>query len=193
MSEEDWANYYDPSEEAAKPPAATDALARLAVLAEQQEEAETQVEEIEEALRVAKYRLRDIAEVQIPEAMDEAGVEEFTTSSGLKISVAEKILGSLSEERSEAAFAWLAEHGYSELIKREFKIVFNKDEEQWAEAFAQELTEREHPLRHEIKRAIHPSTLQAWVKEQLREGVDIPLDTFGVYRSRKSKIERKKK
>ena len=166
-------------------------LAQLSVLAAEQQEAERDVEELAGRLDQAKDRLRRLSEQQIPELMDMAGVAEFTTSDGLKLKVSETIRGSIPQATAGEAFRWLEENNYGHLIKREFKIEFGRDEERWAAEFEAELKQRSRPLRHEIKRAVHPQTLGAFVRGLLEEGRDVPMDLLGVFRQRRTKVETK--
>lgn len=164
-------------------------LARISGLALDQKEAEAEVARCEEALKKAQEKLRDIAEHQLPALMDEAEVKECVTKDGIKVKIVEKIRGSIPATTAEKAFAWLEDKGFGKLIKREFKIEFGKGDEAWAKKFEADLRKRKKPLKFDIKRGVHPSTLASFVTEQLQEGVDIPLDTFGVYRQRSSKID----
>lgn len=164
-------------------------LARISGLALDQKEAEAEVARCEEALKKAQEKLRDIAEHQLPALMDEAEVKECTTKDGIKVKIVEKIRGSIPAATAEKAFAWLEEHNHGKLIKREFKIEFSKGDEAWAKKFEADLRKRKKPLKFDIKRGVHPSTLASFVTEQLQEGVDIPLDTFGVFRQRSAKID----
>ena len=166
-------------------------LAQLSLLASEQQHVEERILEIEKQLEGEKIRLRHLSEVQIPELMDQAGVADFTTREGVKIKVAETIRGSIPLATAGEAMAWLETNGYERLIKRKFLIEFGKDEEGWANKFASDLAKRKRQLKHEVTRAVHPSTLQAFVREQLAEGRDFPMDLFGVYRQRKAKIESK--
>lgn len=166
-------------------------LAQLTAAAMDQMEAEKAVEKAEEALAEAKANLKRISEHVIPELMDAAETMEHTTKDGLKIKVNETIRGSLPKENPEPAFKWLAEHKHDDLIKREFTIRFGKNDEAWAKKFEADLKKRKKPVAVEVKRTIHPSTLASFVKGQLEAGVDFPLDTFGVFRQRVSKVEQK--
>ena len=166
-------------------------LARLSGLALDQKKAEAEVARLEEELKKAQANLRDIAEHQIPSLMEEVGMKEFITEEGVKIKVVEKIRGSIPEANAEKAFAWLEKMEYDNIVKREFKITFGKEEEDWARKFESDLKKRKKKLNFVVKRGIHPSTLASFVSELLKEGVDIPLDLFGVYRQRLSKIEYK--
>lgn len=164
-------------------------LARISGLALDQKQAEADVARLEEELKAAQAKLRDIAEHQLPALMDEAEMKICQTRDGITVKVVEKIRGSIPAATAPKAFAWLEEHGHGNLIKREVKVEFGRDEEAWAKKFLADLAKRKKPLKHELKRAVHPSTLASFVTEQLQEGVDIPLDTFGVYRQRSAKIE----
>lgn len=163
-------------------------LAQIATTALEQKEAEAEVERCEDALKAAQNRLRLIAEKTLPELMDAARQTQLTTADGIVVKVQEKIRGSLPKGREAPAFAWLEEHGHEDLVKREFKIQFGKDEEAWAKKFEADLRKRKKPVNVSRTDTIHPSTLASFVTEQLEAGVDIPLDAFGVYRQRSTKI-----
>ena len=178
---------YDYTEQKAAP--STDLLTRISELATAQRLAETKLEEADLEAKKCKEALRVIAEVQLPALMDEAGMAEFTTRDGIQVKVAETVRATIPAAFQAEAFGWLKANGHDQLIKREFKIEFSRDEESWAEKFERELREREQPLKFEVKRSIHPSTLASFVREQLEEGVAIPLDAFGVHRQKASKIK----
>lgn len=163
-------------------------LAQIAATALEQKEAEAEVERCEDALKAAQNKLRLIAEKTLPELMDAARQTQLTTADGIVVKVQEKIRGSLPKGREAPAFAWLEEHGHEDLVKREFKIQFGKDEEAWAKKFEADLRKRKKPVNVSRTDTIHPSTLASFVTEQLEAGVDIPLDAFGVYRQRSTKI-----
>lgn len=164
-------------------------LAQLSGFALDQKKAEAEVERITELLATANANLKRISEVEIPTLMDAAGMTSYTTQDGITIKVDEKIRGSIPEATKDKAFNWLKEHGHDDLVKREFKIQFNKDEEQWAAKFVRDLNARKKKLAYEVKRTVHSSTLASFVKGQLEEGVDFPMDIFGVFRQRASKIK----
>ena len=164
----------------------TNALAELSLLADRQAEAALRVAELERQLEEARDQLRDISERQLPEKMDELGMEEFKTRSGLRIRIKEAIRTSIPKTRQAEAFEWLRQNGYGGLIKRVVAVKFGKGEDEVAEKLARELAQG-----HEVddNASVHPSTLRSFVTEQLTSGVDIPLDLFGVHRQRTSVIE----
>lgn len=164
-------------------------LAQLAGLAMDQKQAELAVARAEEALGEAKAELARIAERAIPELMDAAEMTEYTTKDGIKIKVNETVRGSIPKDKADGAFAWLETNGHADLVKREFVIRFARAEEGWAKKFAADLKKRKKQLAYDVKRSVHANTLSAFVKGQLEAGVDFPMDLFGVFRQRVSKIE----
>lgn len=161
-------------------------LSQLSKLAEEQVKAEAEVARLEGELEKARALARDFAERQVPELMDSIGIEEFKTSTGLKIKVQETIRASISAANGPRAYAWLRENGHAALIKRVLKVEFGKGQDEAAEAALKALEERD--LDVDDKTAVNPQTLSAFAREKLREGADIPLDLLGVHRSRVSKI-----
>lgn len=173
-------------------PAATDKLAQLAELANQQLVLETAVLEAEKALDAKREQLRLLAEKTLPELMDELGMEEFATRTGLRIKVAEVVRASIPKARQNEAVAWLDDNGFANLVKRKFTVLFGKEEESWARKFAADLAKRKKQLNVEEDSSVHNRTLAAFIKEQLEAGTNIPMDLFGVFRQRVSRIEVRK-
>lgn len=163
-----------------------DLLSRISALAFSQKQAELDVAEAEEKLAAAKNTLRDISDRQLPNLMDEAQLTEFTTRDGIKVSVKEVIRASLPKGKEAVAFAWLAAHEHDDLIKREFKVPFDREAEEAASQLRTYLEEAGFSF--ESKQTIHPQTLAAFVREQLEAGVDIPLEAFGAARVKSAKI-----
>lgn len=162
-------------------------LSQLSNLASLQADVEAQMADLEAELNRARETHKDLSERQIPELMDNIGIEEFKTNTGLKISIAETIRASIPKAKAPLAFAWLREKGHAALIKRAISVSFGRGEEAAADEFAQKLTDE--AVEYGDKSAVHPSTLSAFVREQLAEGEEIPIDLFGVHRQRASKIK----
>ena len=163
-------------------------LAKLSTLADQQAGAAVEVAALEAQLATAKDKLRGISERELPELMDTLGMEEFKTSSGLKISIKEIIRASIPKARKDEAFTWLDEHGHASIVKRSFAVSFGRDEEKWARKFATDLRRRKRELSVEDIKKVESATLRAFVTNQLEDGADIPLELFGVFRQRVAKI-----
>ena len=176
-----YADYVD------KPTQDNPALAQLNELANQQRAAELKVEEAQKALKAAQEELRVVKEGTLPTLMDELGLETFKTTDGLEIDVSEKIRAGISKERAPGAFAWLRANGHSKLIKHEVTVQFGKGGDDDAEELAKELATDYSEV--DNKQSVHPSTLQAFIKQKLRAGEEIPLELFGVHRQRFAQVK----
>ena len=167
-------------------PVGDDALARIARLATELRQAKAAVEDAETALKRANERVVQIAEHDIPEAMASVGMSELRLADGTKVTVSDNIFARITEANQQAAFEWLNENGYGNLIKREFKIGFGRDQEEWAHEFESLLDTQ--GVSFDRRQAVHPSTLKSFVKNQLEEGAEIPEDVFGVHRKSVAKL-----
>lgn len=163
-------------------------LAQLQDLAEQQAKAEAEVARIEADLNAARERLKDLSERRVPELMDEIGLGDFTTRTGLKITIEETIRASIPKPRSYEAFTWLINNNHAALIKRSVSVDFGKGEDEKAKELEAYLSKQGYAPENNAN--VHSQTLSAWVREKLKMGEEIPLDLFGVFRQRVSKIKK---
>lgn len=159
----------------------------LISLADEAERAEEEVERLTNLLDIAKTNYRRVVEQEIPQIVDGLN-STLNLPDGRKITIKEQVRCSIAGERKYPALQWLNSNGHGNLIKRRFIIEFGKDQEQWADEFEQKLTNYERPLNVKREANVHPQTLQAFVRERLREGDNVPIETFGVFRQRTAKI-----
>lgn len=170
-------------------PVGDNLLAQISQTALEQKRAEAEVARLQDELKKAQEHLQQIAEHELPELMDAAELTEFTTRDGIKITVRETVRGGVPVEKRARAFKWLEDHGHGNLIKRQFTIDFGRDQEDWAREFEETVLAREEAINYKLDRKVAPATLTAFVNEQLREGVDFPLEMFGIYRQRMAKVD----
>lgn len=160
----------------------------LIQLADEYVEAEKEVEEAEVFLETKKTYLRDIVEKKIPEAVE--GMNgDLKLSDGRTLSLKEEIRSSIAGEKRIPAIKWLNDNDYGHIVKREVIIEFGKDSEDLVEDFLEYLSNFGKPLVIKQNDSVHHMTLNSWVKEQLREGVNLPKDTFGIFRQRTAKVK----
>jgi hypothetical protein len=166
-----------------------DAMAQLQILAQRQVKAEAEVLEAEENLKEKNKAFREIAERQLPELMASLGLKKFVTQEGFEIDLTEKLRASVAGKRMPLAVAWLDEHGHGDLVKRVFEIQFNKDEQAWANKFAADLMKRKKQVRAMQKNSVNTNTLVSFLTERIEDGEDIPLETFGAYWQKQTKVK----
>lgn len=186
--EHDYSDFID-----GKEPIGGNLMARIEGLAQEQLDADTRVANLEEQLVEAKEVLRNISESRLPTLLEESGLvlSTITTPAGHVIKVDEVIRGSIPKANQEPAFKWLEDNDNGNLIKRNFSIDFGKGDEKWADKFQRDCAQRKKPLNIKRKKTVHPQSLLAFVRQQLADGVDFPLKTFGVYRQRMAKVKLK--
>lgn len=161
-------------------------MTQLTALADEQQAAEAEVERLEALLEEAKTNLRRITEHDIPELLD--GLDgRMKLPDKREIVVTEKIRANVPKEKKPFAMKWLDDNGHGAIVKRRFIIEFGKDQEALVRQFEEQLAKSPTPLNVKKEHNVHWQTLDAFVREQLEEG-GLPLDLFGVYRQKFTKI-----
>lgn len=162
----------------------------VADLVRQQLVLEQRVEDLEAELKRAQQDLAKVAQELLPEALAEHGLSELKMDDGSKITVSQFIQAHISKEKQEEAFDWLREHDFDDLIKNVVSLEFGKGEDDHARDVMETLTNRGYWPQN--KQSVHPSTLKAFVKEQVEKGAEIPSDLFGVFIGKKAVIKKGK-
>tara|TARA_R100000306_G_scaffold58472_1_gene56970 strand:- start:293 stop:829 length:537 start_codon:yes stop_codon:yes gene_type:complete len=160
----------------------------IAMLAAEQVKITKELADLENQLNTKKAELFQITEVALPESMLQLGLQSFTLDDGTKLAIKTFYRGSIPKGREIDAFAWLDDHGHADLIKNEVKSTFGKGEDDEAQ-FLMTILDK-HNLDYENKKAVHPSTLKAFVREQIESGKELPLDLLGVHIGQRSEIRR---
>lgn len=170
-------------------------LQRLNAMVDQLDAAELITEQLEIQLKEAKARASVIRENDIPELMQSIGLKEIVTAKGLKVSIREEVRASFfakDPSLREPAYAWLRENHHDGLIKSKVELQFNREQEELCAKVVEHLKAMGVPLNMSQKKEIHPQTLLAFLREQLREGVGVPLEKFGAFVQKFAKIDRPK-
>ena len=165
-----------------------DELANVSSLAQKQINLTNEVSQIEDMLKAKKEELRLVQEQELPDALSEVGLTQIVLSSGEKISLSEFYSAHISKANQQQAYQWLIENGHEGIIKNEVSLKFNRGESQIVDETVLALKSR--CISPEVKQSIHPSTLKAFVKEQLTTGNDIPTEPFGIYIGTKANIKK---
>jgi len=128
-------------------------------------------------LKEAKEKSRVLREETIPGAMLELGIESITLETGQKVTIKQEVYAAIPAANKMQAFQWLNDHGYGGLIKTAVITAFGKGERETAVQLA--VAMRSDGLDSSFIETIHPQTLKAWLKEQIRNGKAVPMDLFG--------------
>lgn len=161
-------------------------------------EADKEVAELEEKLKLAQAKAREFRENLVPAAMLDCGLKHIQTEDGLDVEMREEVRGSLpsgdtpeSMERRRAALDWLLANGHDGIIKNTIAVKLGRDESIFAQALVNKLEEMGANNHGQVSwtETIHPQTLAAFVREELAKGTDIPLKAFGVFVQRYARLK----
>jgi hypothetical protein len=154
-------------------------------------QAEIEIAEIH--LKALQKDLAEIEEVELPKALLAANMLDFTLVGGGKISVKDVLQGGLAKdpEKREFTMNWVVEAGGEEIIKDHFEIDFTRGGYEQAVALRKLLAANK--IHFDEFESIHGMTLQAFLREKLREGTMPPFDKIGIRYFKKAVIDLPKK
>ena len=186
-------------------PASNKEIGALADLAQKMVDLENQIERDEELLKQKKQNLRMLAEHDIPDMMQELNMRSFELTNGFSLEVKAIIQatipssGAIERAKEESVraelivlqqqcFNWLRENGGADLIKSAVEVKFGRGEEQDCKNFTDQL--RDHNLNYKQATAVHPQTLNGFIKERMEAGKDVPMELFRVFTGRRANIKK---
>jgi hypothetical protein len=166
-------------------------LSSLAVLVAEWDENEEAIARNTAEMKELAARKLKLETDLIPSLMASAGgIDKFTLDDGTSIAIKDELYAGITQARQSEAFAWLEEHGHGDVIKDELKVALGKGELASVRADAILRTLEAIGIDdYSRKRAVHPGTLAALIREQLGEGVEVPKETFGVHQQRRAVIK----
>jgi hypothetical protein len=168
----------------------SDKLKRVITLAELLAKQQRELKELELEVKERKTAMLRTEREDLPELMKELGLSELKLTDGSIVKIKDEVDASISKSNPYPALKWLLEHDFGGLIKTEVSLIFGKGEHDEAAAATVAISEMGYSP--DLKEAVHPATLKAFVKEQLKEGGTVPFDLFNVYPYSKATITRSK-
>ena len=162
----------------------------VARLANEVAELEHTLAEQEQAMKETKAALHKITDEQLPEALEEMGLQKFTLTDGSEISVKPIYSASIPRDRREEAFQWLRDHEFGDLVKNNVTVTFGRGEDADAKEFMN-LCGSQGYVPDQLEK-VEPMTLKAWLRERVEAGDAVPLYLFGAFISQRATIKRSK-
>jgi len=163
-----------------------DKLALVREKAAQVRDLEHEIENLEQRLADKKSELFDLCHIQLPGLMDEIGINSIGIAANGNMPAINAVLRPFyranigktwSEERKAAAFDWLTNNGFGDLIKTEVVMKFPREQFKKAKKILAELSKKK--LNPELSQRVHNQTLTAWLREQIEQGHSPPLNLLG--------------
>jgi len=163
------------------------ALSSVSALGKRAKIMEKEILDLEQSLKESKEHYRKLTEEVIPEALSELGMKGFTMDDGSQITVKPFYGASIPEARRPEAYQWLRDNGFDDIIKNTVSVRFGRGEDELCARLLNLLSVQGFPAEQAEK--IEPSTLKAWVKEQVERGNVLPADLFGLFIGQKATIK----
>jgi hypothetical protein len=162
-------------------------LGELARLVKKMRDLGQGIEKQEEALNRIREEYRQLNETVIPDLFDELQLSVVKLDSGEKVEVVRDYATSITEKNQPVAFGWLKKNGHDSIIKHVVAVTMKKGEQDKYKQIISALGKV--GVAFTDKKAVHPQTLKAFVKELITTGVDFPQEAFGVFPIRKTKVK----
>ena len=165
-------------------------LTSVAALARQIRDKEERIQSLEEKLKDEKKALLKLTDEEMPAMLAEIGISSFSLDDGSTVEVKQTYGASILMDNRPAAYEWLRDNGYDDIIKNTVLCQFGRGEDDQASAFAAFAQQQGYVP--EQKTEIHPQTLRAFVKERVEEGDAFPMELFGAWVGQRAVIKRSK-
>lgn len=171
------------------PPIAEGPLQQLVAKATELVSTETQISDLESAVKALKLRAHTLKTSVIPDAMAELGLTSFALDDGSSVAIEDFVAGSLPkdpEKRAKALAALEAIDGAG-IIKNELSLTFEKSQHNEAMALADDLRKQGYDC--VLESSVHPQTYLAFAREALRNGAAVDTAALGLFVGRQTKIK----
>jgi hypothetical protein len=162
-------------------------LSGIGGLAKRAKLLEKEIEEIESVVKERKEQLSKLLEDTIPAALSELGMKSFKMEDGSSIEVKPFYSATIKDANRAAAYEWLREHNFDDIIKNTVSVRFGRGEDELCDGLLNLLRENNYPVEQAQK--IEPQTLKAFVREQIERGSELPMEMFGVFVGSKATIK----
>ena len=165
-------------------------LTTVAGMARAIRDKEAEVNELEQKLKNEKRALMKLTDEDLPTMLAEIGLTSMKLDDGSEVSIKPQYGANILVDNRPAAYEWLRENGYDDIIKNTVACTFGRGEDDQASAF-KAFAEKEGFFA-EQNTGIHHTTLRAFVKERVENGDDFPMELFGAYVGQRAIIKRSK-
>jgi hypothetical protein len=157
----------------------TASLTKLSKLGERLAVQNALVVTLEVQLAEEKKFLENLKINELPGAMAEVGMSEFSLSNGTKFKTKAFYAASYVEGMRDKAFAWMKKNGFGDLVKHEISIPIAMGQAKEQKAIVAWLRKQGHTFKD--GETVHGNTLKAFVKRHLESGESFPEDLFKIH------------
>jgi hypothetical protein len=171
--------------ETKKKPLTKARLTRLAKMVNEMKVKTKDLEKLEKQVLTAKEKINKLSMNTIPDFFDEMGLSKIALTDGTAVEIIRKYVAHIKEENKAEVYKWLRKNKHAALIKHDVTAKIKKGELKEYKSLVKDI--KKLGISFTDKKSIHAGTLNAFVNEQMEEGVDLP-EEFGVFPLRKTKL-----
>ena len=164
-----------------------DNMGKIGAVATDIAETENEIANLKEQLKKKEDYRTKLSEEVLPSLFSEVGLSELKLSDGRKIKVSEYYRAAIKVENREAAYAWMRNNGFGDLVKNQVTCSFGRNEDEKAKSLIDTLNDRGYQSMQ--REWVEPSTLRAFIREQHEAGKQLPMDLLGAFVGQKTTIK----
>ena len=165
-------------------------LNMMSILCERLLKLQAQIGNAEDNLQKLKEQEKELSQEVIPEHLALLGILDLKLVDGSRISAEPFYSARISADKIDAGHDWLRTKGHGALIKNVVSVQFGQGEDDRAQEVIDVL--KKEGLLPEQKESVHPSSLKAFVREQIesnnQEFDSNARELFSVYVGKRTKI-----
>jgi len=162
-------------------------MGKIGAVATDIADTELEIAELKEQLKKKEDYSKKLSQEVLPSLFSEVGLSELKLADGRKIKVSEYYRAAIKVENRDAAYTWLRNNGFGDLVKNQVTCSFGRNEDEKASSLVSDLSEK--GLEPAQREWVEPSTLRAFVREQYEAGRELPMDLLGAYIGHKTTIK----
>ena len=166
---------------------APNSMGKIGAVANDIADTDKEISDIEDQLKKKKHYKKHLSENVLPNLFAEVGLSELKLADGRHLKVGNYYGASIKDTKKSAAFAWLRDNGFGDLIKNQVSCSFGRDEDEKAKGLINTLNEK--GFQSSQREWVEPSTLRAFIREQHEAGNQLPMDLLGAYVGQKTTIK----
>ena len=164
-----------------------DNMGKIGAVANDVADTDKEIEKIEEELKKKKDYKRHLSENVLPNLFAEVGLSELKLADGRHLKVTNYYGASIKADKKKAAYDWLRDNGFGDIIKNQVSCSFGKEEDDKALGLVSKLKELGYDS--DTREGVEPSTLRAFIREQHEAGKQLPMDLLGAFVGQKTTIK----
>ena len=162
-------------------------MGKIGAVANDIADTDKEISDIEKELKKKRDYKKHLSENVLPNLFAEVGLSELKLADGRLIKVGNYYGASIKEDKKQAAYTWLRNNGFGDLIKNQVSCSFGRNEDEKARGLIETLNEQGYQSSQ--REWVEPSTLRAFIREQHEAGKQLPMDLLGAYVGQKTTIK----